>query len=44
MNTIFLFAGGGFFDPFAYVNPNGSGNTFYDLGTTTGNTDFDELT
>lgn len=40
LNTIFLFAGAGFFDSFAYANANASGNTFYDLGTTTGNPDF----
>ncbi len=40
LNTIFLFAGAGIFDSFAYVNANGSGNTFYDLDAATMNVDF----
>lgn len=35
-----LTAAGGFFDSFAYVNVNGSGNVYYDLGATTGNPDY----
>ncbi len=37
---LMVFAAGGFFDSFAYVNVNGSGNTYYDLSATTGNPDF----
>lgn len=35
-----LTAAGGFFDSFAYVNVNGTGNVYYDLGATTGNPDY----
>ncbi|MEM9885816.1 MAG: T9SS type A sorting domain-containing protein [Bacteroidota bacterium] len=38
--TYFLHANAGFFDSFAILNVNGGGNTFFDLGATTGNTDF----
>ncbi len=38
--NISLFAGGGIFDSFAIVNANGAGNTYYDLGASTANPDF----
>ena len=36
----YIYAAAGFFDSFAIVNVAGGGNTFYDLGAATGNTDF----